>query len=162
MPERTYWTQSDRVCLSVQVGAFNMIIIIIIIIIIISSSSSSSSSSCRDPRDLFTRRFAETTNPHKVCAEKSQNPGSQNSLYTSLLRFWISKSLTHAYLKFKGWDSQARKEVPGKFETRNLSRENLSREIGRTSGCFSQAYLTIISTTCVSEFHLKPTNNYMF
>ena len=34
---------------------------------------------------------------------------------------------------FEGWNSQAHREFPGKFESRNLSRDNLSREIGRTS-----------------------------
>ena len=32
----------------------------------------------------------------------------------------------------KGWNSQAHRELPGKFESSNLSRDNLSREIGRT------------------------------
>ena len=36
----------------------------------------------------------------------------------------------------KGWKSQAHREFPGKFESRNLSRDNLSRETGRsTQGC---------------------------
>ena len=34
----------------------------------------------------------------------------------------------------KGWNSQAHRESPGKFESRNLSRDNLSREIGRSKG----------------------------
>ena len=33
---------------------------------------------------------------------------------------------------YKGWDSQAIGEFPGKFESSNLSRRNLSRETGRT------------------------------
>ena len=32
----------------------------------------------------------------------------------------------------KGWDSQAHRELPGKLESSNLSRDNLSREIGRS------------------------------
>ena len=31
----------------------------------------------------------------------------------------------------KGWNSQAHREFPGKFESSNLSRDDLSREIGR-------------------------------
>ena len=34
-------------------------------------------------------------------------------------------------LRFKGWNSQVHREFPGKFESAHLSRENLSREIGR-------------------------------
>ena len=33
-----------------------------------------------------------------------------------------------------GWNSQARREFPGKFESTNPSRDTISREIGRT-GC---------------------------
>ena len=32
---------------------------------------------------------------------------------------------------FKGWNSHVHGEFPGKFESSNLSRDNLSREIGR-------------------------------
>ena len=35
-------------------------------------------------------------------------------------------------LDFKGWNSQAHREFPGKFESSNVSRDNVSREIGRT------------------------------
>ena len=34
-------------------------------------------------------------------------------------------------LNLKGWNSQTRREFPGKFESSNLSRDNVSREIGR-------------------------------
>ena len=34
-------------------------------------------------------------------------------------------------LNLKGWKSHVLREVPGKFESSNLSRDNLSREIGR-------------------------------
>ena len=37
-------------------------------------------------------------------------------------------------LSLRGWNSQAHGEFPGKFESRNLSRDNLSREIGRSVG----------------------------
>ena len=36
-------------------------------------------------------------------------------------------------LNCKGWSSQAHRESPGKFESRSLSGDNLSREIGRIS-----------------------------
>ena len=32
---------------------------------------------------------------------------------------------------FKGWNSQAHREFPGNVESTNLSRDNISREIGR-------------------------------
>ena len=41
-------------------------------------------------------------------------------------------------LKFEGWNLQAHRESPGKLESSNLSRDNLStsREIGRAHGSF--------------------------
>ena len=33
---------------------------------------------------------------------------------------------------FKGWDSHVHRTIPGKFESSNVSRDNVSREIGRT------------------------------
>ena len=33
-----------------------------------------------------------------------------------------------------GWNSHVRREFPGNVESTNLSRDNLSREIGRTGG----------------------------
>ena len=38
-------------------------------------------------------------------------------------------------LNLKGWNSQVHREVPGKFESSNVSGDNVSREIGRTSSC---------------------------
>ena len=35
-------------------------------------------------------------------------------------------------MNFKGWNSQAQREFPGKFESSNIIRDNVSREIGRT------------------------------
>ena len=39
-------------------------------------------------------------------------------------------------LNFEGWNSQARREFPGKFESSDLSRDNATREMGsrRASG----------------------------
>ena len=34
----------------------------------------------------------------------------------------------------KGWNSQAHRECPGKFESSSLSRDNLNRGVGRTGG----------------------------
>ena len=34
-------------------------------------------------------------------------------------------------LDFKGWNSQAHREFPGKFESSNVGRHNVTREIGR-------------------------------
>ena len=35
-------------------------------------------------------------------------------------------------INIKGWNAQARRGFPGKFESSDLSRDNVSREIGRT------------------------------
>ena len=40
-------------------------------------------------------------------------------------------SLKHN-VNLKGWNSQAHRGFPGKFESSNVSRGNVSREIGRT------------------------------
>ena len=50
----------------------------------------------------------------------------------SVLRFWISEGLTQALFYSKGWNSQVHRGFPAKFESSNLSRDNLSREIGPT------------------------------
>ena len=52
----------------------------------------------------------------------------------SVLRFWSSEGRLRQNLKFKGWDSQVQRRFPGMFESTNLRRENLSREIGRRVG----------------------------
>ena len=49
----------------------------------------------------------------------------------SLLTLWISEGLTQHHLNFKGWNSQAHRGFPGKFESSNVIRGNVSREIGR-------------------------------
>ena len=38
-------------------------------------------------------------------------------------------------LNIMGWNSQARREFPGKFESANLDKDNISREIVRSVGC---------------------------
>ena len=50
-------------------------------------------------------------------------------LLTNIVDFrgvWLEHNLNS-----KGWNSQAHREVPGKFESSNVSRENVSRGIGR-------------------------------
>ena len=37
-------------------------------------------------------------------------------------------------LSLKGWNYQAHRDLPGKFESTNLSRRNVRREIGRSTG----------------------------
>ena len=49
-------------------------------------------------------------------------------LHYGFLRVWLKHNLNS-----KGWNSQAHREFPRKFESSNLSRDNVSREIGRTS-----------------------------
>ena len=37
------------------------------------------------------------------------------------------------YLNLDGWNSHVHRGFPGKFESSNVSRDNISREIGRTA-----------------------------
>ena len=51
----------------------------------------------------------------------------------SVLRFWISEGWTQTVSEcVKRWNSQAHTGFPGKFEARNLGRDDLSRESGRS------------------------------
>ena len=47
--------------------------------------------------------------------------------------FAVKAALEHVRTA-KGWNSNVSREFPRKFESTNLSRDNLSREIGRTEG----------------------------
>ena len=49
----------------------------------------------------------------------------------SVLRFWISDGWPKQNLNHTGWNSQVHRGFPGNVESANLSRDNLSREIGR-------------------------------
>ena len=51
----------------------------------------------------------------------------------SVLHFWISEGLTQAEYEFQGVEfSHVYRESPGRFESRSLSREHVSRKMGRT------------------------------
>ena len=52
---------------------------------------------------------------------------------TANLRTKILDLLKHN-LNLKGWNSQAYRGFPGKFDSSNVSRDNVSREIGRKHG----------------------------
>ena len=52
-------------------------------------------------------------------------------------------------LDFKGWSSQAHREFPGNVESTNVSRDDVSREIGRT---VTQARSTFPRTVEVVAF----------
>ena len=61
----------------------------------------------------------------------AEHPDLAANLRTKILdfrRFWLKQNLDS-----KGWNSHVHREVPGKFEPTNRSRDNLSREIGRTA-----------------------------
>ena len=49
-----------------------------------------------------------------------------------LLRIWNSEGLTQQNLFFQEWNSHVHRKFPGSFESTNLSRDTLSREIGRS------------------------------
>ena len=61
-------------------------------------------------------------------------------------------------LNFKGWNSQVHREFPRKFESSNLSRDNLSREIGRRLAVASRsrAPRTYWSRPCLRGRRLPP------
>ena len=44
---------------------------------------------------------------------------------------WRAFDSSILFVSIEGWNSQAHREFPGKFEPSNLRRDNLSREIGR-------------------------------
>ena len=70
----------------------------------------------------------------------------------SVLRFRISEGLTQVKhnLKFKGWNSHVYKGFPGKFESTNLSRDNLSTEMGRSAQVV-QAAAGCSHAACVAD-----------
>ena len=45
----------------------------------------------------------------------------------------LRRARIEQYLNFKGWNYHVHMEFPGSFESTNLSRDNLSREIGHTT-----------------------------
>ena len=49
----------------------------------------------------------------------------------SLLTLWISEGLLEHSLHLRGWNSQAHGKFPGKFDSSNISKDNVSRGIGR-------------------------------
>ena len=69
-------------------------------------------------------RWSGAPRPCFMLASYGQSP----YWYSGFQRVWLKQNL-----QFKGWNCHVRKEFPGKFESINLSRDNLSREIGRTN-----------------------------
>ena len=53
----------------------------------------------------------------------------------SKLRFWTSEGLTQQKLNLEGWKFQAHRGLPGKLESKNISRDNLSREFADSRPC---------------------------
>ena len=58
-------------------------------------------------------------------------------------------------LKFTGWNSQAHRGFTGQFESSNVSRNNISREIGRKQGqytpLFTYSLVQTLSLQCLSD-----------
>ena len=52
-------------------------------------------------------------------------------------------------LNLKGWNSHAHRGLPGKFESSNLSRDDMSREIGRTTCIIVCIYIYIYMHTYI-------------
>ena len=73
----------------------------------------------------------ENNNNILPCGPRRASPRTWRTAAT-LLRIWISEGLTQAESELQGWSSQALRELPGMSESSHLSRDKLSREIGRT------------------------------
>ena len=58
-------------------------------------------------------------------------------------------------LDFKGWDSQAHREFPRKFDSTNRGRDNLSRDIGRRT-CILHTRSTRVTRIDVQHTNLPP------
>ena len=69
---------------------------------------------------------------------------------TSVLRVWLKH-----HLSSKGWNCRVHRESPGKFESTNLSGDNLSREIGHTGVRLLQGFSRLRRT-------LGRSNSYVF
>ena len=79
-----------------------------------------------DVRDC--RRQKEQHFQHRSSSDSVAAPGTAN-LRTNITD--VRGVDPSVILNYKGWHSQAHRELPGKFESSNLSRDNASREIGR-------------------------------
>ena len=71
-------------------------------------------------RDIFSRT---------VCCPRVRPVRAVRPI--SLLRFWVSWVWLNQNLNSTGWNSHIQWEWSGNLESTNLSRDNLSREIGR-------------------------------
>ena len=56
---------------------------------------------------------------------------------------------------FKGWNAHVHREYPGKFESRNLSRGNLSREIGRALQVVTEKKTGSYIDSAIFEYYTK-------
>ena len=64
----------------------------------------------------------------------------------SALRFWICEGWLKHNLNLKGWNSHVHRGFPWTFESNNLSRENRSREIGRTGAHWNSRHRAACAT----------------
>ena len=71
------------------------------------------------------------TNPAPTKARRQRRTPN---LRTKIIDFRGFDSSIVLIWRFQGWNSQAHSGFPGKFESSNLSRDNLSTEIGRSPG----------------------------
>ena len=86
------------------------------------SQAGSSRGVFKPPPRLSTRRAPPRA---RLCGE----PSAAN-LATNIMDF---RGFDSSNLNSKGWNSQTRREFSGKFESSNLSRDNVIREIGSTA-----------------------------
>ena len=62
-------------------------------------------------------------------AGEKQRYGQSPYEHCGFQRVWLEHNVI-----FKGWNSHVHRVLPGKFESSNVSRDNVSRETGRTAG----------------------------
>ena len=107
-------------CIHIYVYIYMLIMIMIMIIIMIGGPWGwwCCGPWPRAPSPAARGAAASRADASQTTASPYWDDGSQ--------RVWLTLDLN-----VKGWNSQAHREFPGKFESSNLSRDNLRREIGR-------------------------------
>ena len=80
-----------------------------------------------------TRTTTTTTNNNnaKPWPWEKATYGQSPYYHYGFQRVWLKHNLNS-----KGWNSKDQRAFPGKFESSNLSRDNVSREIGRIADCY--------------------------
>ena len=99
---------------------------------------------------------------YSPCVERSVRTkfyGQSPYTHYGFQRVWLEHNLNS-----KGWNSQALREFPGKFDSSNVSRRNVSREIGRSLWLRSRLYFSGSASVSFARFPTDraghPTSDY--